>query len=135
MFANARLVLPSHCRAETHLNNLHHLLAASPYKEKIDWGKIHFFWGDERDVPFEDERNNARMAYDTLLNHVPVVPSQIHVMRTDINPEQSAMEYEKILQRYFPPEPVLPEKSFDLVLLGMGDDGIPISFPRDARSA
>jgi 6-phosphogluconolactonase len=109
---------------------LHHLLAASPYREQIAWEKMHFFWGDERDVPFEDDRNNARMAFDTLLNHVPAIPSQIHVMRTDIDPEQSAIEYEKILRRYFPPEPILPEKSFDLVLLGMGDDGHTLSlFP------
>src|ERR1700753_3496448 len=62
---------------------LHKLLAASPYKEQIDWSKLHIFWGDERDVPFTDDRNNAKMAYDTLLNFVPVPPSQVHVMRTD----------------------------------------------------
>src|SRR5215472_4897978 len=61
---------------------LHHLLAASPYKEEIDWSKLHVFWGDERAVPFDDERNNAKMAYDTLLNFVPVPASQIHIMRT-----------------------------------------------------
>src|SRR5438876_4166572 len=69
---------------------LHKILAASPYKEQVDWSKLHIFWGDERAVPFEDSRNNAKMAYDTLLNFVPVPASQIHVMRTDIAPEQSA---------------------------------------------
>ena len=58
------------------------LLAASPYKEKIDWSKLHIFWGDESFVPFEDDRNNAKMAFDTLLDHVPV--PKYHVMRTDI---------------------------------------------------
>src|SRR6187549_317592 len=53
---------------------LHLILAASPLKEKIDWSKIHVFWGDERAVPFDDERNNAKMAYDTLLSHVPIPP-------------------------------------------------------------
>src|SRR5258708_3724570 len=38
---------------------LHLVLASSPYKERIDWKKIHVFWGDERAVPLEDERNNA----------------------------------------------------------------------------
>jgi 6-phosphogluconolactonase len=105
---------------------LHKILAASPYKEQIDWSKLHIFWGDERAVPFEDSRNNAKMAYDTLLNFVPVPPSQIHVMRTDIAPEQSAIEYEKILHQYFDGE----NNSFDLVLLGMGDDGHTLSlFP------
>jgi 6-phosphogluconolactonase len=105
---------------------LHQLLAQSPYKEQIDWSKLHIFWGDERAVPFEDSRNNAKMAYDTLLDLVPVPAGQIHVMRTDIPPEQSAAEYEKILHRYFDNTAT----SFDLVLLGMGDDGHTLSlFP------
>ena len=108
---------------------LHKLLAASPYKERIDWGKLHIFWGDERAVPFEDSRNNAKMAYDTLLNFVPVPASQIHVMRTDIPPAESAIEYEKILHQYFGET----GPSFDLVLLGMGDDGHTLSlFPGTA---
>jgi 6-phosphogluconolactonase len=108
---------------------LHKILAASPYKEQIDWSKLHVFWGDERDVPFEDDRNNAKMAYDTLLNFVPVPAAQIHVMRTDIGPVESAAEYEKILHEYFDQSPY----SFDLVLLGMGDDGHTLSlFPGTA---
>src|ERR1700730_18537491 len=105
---------------------LHKILSASPYREQIDWSKLHIFWGDERAVPFEDSRNNAKMAYDTLLNFVPVPPAQIHVMRTDIDPEASAAAYEKILHQYFDNTPF----SFDLVLLGMGDDGHTLSlFP------
>ncbi len=105
---------------------LYALLAKPPYAEIIPWEKIHFFWGDERAVPFEDERNNARMAFDVLLDKVPVVPENIHVMRTDISPEQSAVEYEQILRKYFKEE----ELTFDLVLLGMGDDGHTLSlFP------
>jgi 6-phosphogluconolactonase len=105
---------------------LYGLLAESPYKEAIDWEKVHFFWGDERAVPFEDSRNNARMCYDELLNKVPVNPANIHVMRTDIAPEQSAVEYEQILKQYFQNS----ELTFDFVLLGMGDDGHTLSlFP------
>ncbi len=110
---------------------LHQLLAGSPYKEQIDWSRLHVFWGDERAVPFDDKRNNAKMAFDSLLHLVPVPPSQIHIMRTDIPPEQSAAEYEKILHQYFPT--VAPGVSFDLVLLGMGDDGHTLSlFPGTA---
>src|SRR5271170_4742889 len=71
---------------------LHQLLSQPPYRERIDWSKLHVFWGDERAVPFEDSRNNAKMAYESLLNHVPVPASQIHVMRTDIQPELSATD-------------------------------------------
>jgi 6-phosphogluconolactonase len=119
---------------------LHQLLAQPPYStagpdgqaasdgfgDQIDWSRLHIFWGDERAVPFEDNRNNAKMAYETLLNFVPVPAGQIHVMRTDIDPGASAAEYEKILHRYFDETAT----SFDLVLLGMGDDGHTLSlFP------
>ncbi|MBE9464348.1 6-phosphogluconolactonase [Dyadobacter subterraneus] len=105
---------------------LYTLLSAKPYNESIPWEKIHFFWGDERAVPFEDSRNNAKMAYDELLDKVGVKAENIHVMRTDIGAEESAAEYEKILKQYFEGE----ETTFDFVLLGMGDDGHTLSlFP------
>jgi 6-phosphogluconolactonase len=111
---------------------IYRLLSGTPYREKIDWGKIHIFWGDERDVPFKDSRNNARMAYDLLLNHVPVPASQVHVIQTEnISPQKSAEEYESILHDYFPlTTHHAPFTTFDLVLLGMGDDGHVLSlFP------
>ena len=105
---------------------LYHLLSSAAYKNKIDWNKLHFFWGDERYVPFTDERNNARMAFENLLDHVPVRKGQIHVMRTDIEPEVSAIEYENLLRTFFPDT----NHSFDLVLLGMGDNAHTLSlFP------
>lgn len=105
---------------------LYALLAESPYKESIPWEKLHFFWGDERAVPFEDSRNNAKMCYDELLDKVPVKAENIHIMRTDITPEESATEYEKIVNAYFEGS----ETTFDFVLLGMGDDGHTLSlFP------
>jgi 6-phosphogluconolactonase len=105
---------------------LHTILAASPYKEQIDWTKLHVFWGDERAVPIDDVRNNARMAFDTLLDHVPIPRNQIHIMNTALDPESAAAEYERILRRYF--DETGP--TFDLLLLGMGDDGHTLSlFP------
>ena len=105
---------------------LHALLSSYPHREEIDWSKLHIFWGDERYVPFEDSRNNAKMAFDTLLNNVDVPTEQIHIMQTDIAPEESAVAYEKELQKYFGET----GPTFDLVLLGMGDDGHTLSlFP------
>ena len=106
---------------------LHQILAESPYKESIDWSRVHVFWGDERYVPLEDERNNARMAYDTLLNHVIVPEEQVHIMHTDSpDPREAASQYEEILHQYFDGK----AHSFDLLLLGMGDDGHTLSlFP------
>jgi 6-phosphogluconolactonase len=107
---------------------LYELIAQTPYREQIAWDKLHVFWGDERAVPFTDDRNNARMAFTYLLDRVPVPQEQIHIMRTDLDPAAAASEYEKILHSYFAPEP--SEPSFDLVLLGMGEDGHTLSlFP------
>jgi 6-phosphogluconolactonase len=105
---------------------LYELLAAAPYKERIDWKKLHIFWGDERVVPFEDDRNNAKMTFGHLLNKVPVVPGQVYKMNTAIEPGKSAEEYEQVLRNYFKDE----GSTFDLVLIGMGDDGHTLSlFP------
>jgi len=105
---------------------LHRLLSQPPYRDRIDWARMHVFWGDERAVPFNDPRNNARMAFDTLLDLVPIPPGQIHIMKTDRKPEQSAAEYEQLLREYFDGA----HTSFDLVLLGLGDNAHTLSlFP------
>jgi 6-phosphogluconolactonase len=106
---------------------LYDLLTSEQFRHQIDWAKMHFFWGDERYVPFTHERNNARMAFETLLDKVPVLKEQIYIMRTDIPPEDSAAEYEKILREYFDQH---SKHSFDLVLLGLGDNAHTLSlFP------
>lgn len=105
---------------------LYKLLASEPYRSAVPWEKVHFFWGDERFVPFEDPRNNANMAYEELLNHIPVVAENIHVMNTSLSPEDSSEQYTGILRSYFGDT----GHTFDFVLLGMGDDGHTLSlFP------
>lgn len=108
---------------------LHELLAKSPYAEQIPWLQLHVFWGDERYVPIDDEQSNAGMAYDTLLGHVFTPEEQIHVWRTDLEPDAAAADYDRILHGYFGET----GPTFDLVLLGMGDDGHTLSlFPGTA---
>lgn len=105
---------------------LYELLATGSYRSKLSWEHWHVFWGDERAVPFGDARNNAHMAYDTLLDHVPVPTAQIHMMRTDITPNASMVQYAGILHEYFDDQ----DTTFDLALMGMGDDGHTLSlFP------
>lgn len=105
---------------------LYQLLASDEYKNKISWKQLHIFWGDERYVPFTDERNNAKMAFDELLSHVPVHEHHIHIMQTDIDPESSAKKYENLLHNYFDKQLY----TFDLVLLGLGDNSHTLSlFP------
>lgn len=95
------------------------LLATKEYAEKIDWKNIYFFWVDERWVPLDDEKSNAKMTFETLLNQVPVTANHIYPMYKDgISPEAYAAEYENEIRT------VLGDAGrFDLILLGMGDDG------------
>lgn len=99
--------------------NLYQLLATELFSKQVDWSKCFVFWGDERWVPFEDDRSNARMAFETLLDHVPVPKEQIFMMwAADKSPEEYAAEYESRIR-----EVVGKDGVFDLILLGMGDDG------------
>jgi len=109
--------------------NLYEALSSAPYRKQIDWNKMHIFWGDERVVPLSDDENNAKMAFENLLNKVEVPTANIHVMKTDLPPDVAAKEYEKILHQYFDET----GNSFDLVLLGMGKDGHTLSlFPQSS---
>jgi 6-phosphogluconolactonase len=105
---------------------LFRLLASEKYNHSIEWEKLHFFWGDERFVPFADERNNARMTFAELLDLVPVRKEQIHIMRTDLTPDAAVTAYDAILHQYFKDK----GSSFDLVFLGLGDNAHTLSlFP------
>jgi 6-phosphogluconolactonase len=88
--------------------------------DRIDWGKVHVFFSDERCVPPDDAASNYRMACETLLDHVPLPPDNIHRMRGEEDPALAALAYEQDLQGLFRTSaaPV-----FDLICLGMGDDG------------
>ena len=98
---------------------LYQLLANSPYREQIPWEHTFVFWGDERWVPLTDERSNFKMAHDTLLNQVPVPEEQIFPMWGKQKPEVFARQYQERLRKYLDKE----NSRFDLILLGMGDDG------------
>lgn len=106
--------------------SLYEILAAEPFKHQINWHRIQLFWGDERVVPFDDPRNNAKNAFDLLINHVDIPANQVHIMRTDIATDLSVEAYSALLHRLFE----YTTGSFDIVLLGMGNDGHTLSlFP------
>lgn len=113
---------------------LYELLASPAYRDNIEWNRLHIFWGDERDVPYSDPRNNAKMAFETLLDKVPIPAGQVHIMKTEnITPADSARAYDEILHQYFPHADANTGQTFDLVLLGMGEDGHTLSlFPGTA---
>ena len=100
---------------------LYKLLAQSPYKEQVDWPRVHAFWGDERCVPIEDSENSYRQAHDVLLGHVPIPLENIHGVESSLEPAEAAKDYADVLKRFA--SPPLDWPRFDLVLLGMGEDG------------
>jgi len=97
------------------------LLASAPFRDQIDWANVHLFWGDERSVPPEHKDSNYGMAKAALIDHVPVPPANVYRMvaeKSDV--KQAATEYEELLRNFFP-NTEFPR--FDLIYLGMGDDG------------
>jgi 6-phosphogluconolactonase len=112
---------------------LYEILASDEYNHKIDWSRANIFIGDERFVPFNDERSNAKTIRTTLLDKVNVREEHVHMMQTEnMSAETAANAYEEVLQHYFSPQPsaIGYQPTFDLVLLGMGDDAHTLSlFP------
>jgi 6-phosphogluconolactonase len=93
------------------------------FRERFPWEKTHFFWGDERHVPPGHPDSNYRMAFETMLSKVPVLPSHLHRLESE-NPDASkvAKNYEQdLLQHFRLSRGAWPR--FDLVLLGLGPDG------------
>lgn len=104
------------------------LLSGAPYREQVNWPSAHIFWGDERCVPPTDPRSNARMAWETLLEAVPVPKEQIHPILCHESPGEAARAYEDLLRQFFASQ----AQTFDLAFLGLGPDGHTASlFPGD----
>jgi 6-phosphogluconolactonase len=98
---------------------LYSILSKYPFCEQIEWKKTFIFWGDERCVPLEDKKNNAYQAKVTLLDRVNIPPSNIHAIPVNLPPLEAATVYEKEINDFFGNEP----RQFDLVLLGLGENG------------
>ncbi len=96
-------------------------LLANEYADSIPWHFVRLFWVDERCVPPTHPESNFGMTYDSLLVHVPIHDSNIFRMQGEDNPGKEAVRYQKMLENELPLQDGFPQ--FDLVLLGMGDDG------------
>jgi 6-phosphogluconolactonase len=86
---------------------------------RVDWEAVHLFWGDERCVPPDDERSNYRMVQEALLEALQLPERQIHPIRCAGDSKRAALDYEEQLRVFFGEE----GPRFDLVLLGLGEDG------------
>lgn len=94
---------------------------ADNFREKINWNKVLVFWGDERCVPPDDEESNYKMACDYLLNQVNIPKENIFRIFGESNPNEEAVRYTELIKSKLNLNKDFP--SFDLVLLGLGDDG------------
>lgn len=101
---------------------LYEQLATPEFRRRVDWSRVQVYFGDERSVPPDHPDSNFRMANTALLQPLALDPSQVHRMQGEHQDlEQAARDYARIVQQRVPQQNQWP--AFDLVLLGMGDDG------------
>lgn len=92
------------------------------YRNALSWDKIFVFFGDERTVPPDHPDSNYRMAKESLLSRVPIPDKNVFRIPAELEPELAAQQYEETLRSFFHLSPGLFPR-FDLIFLGMGDDG------------
>ncbi|MGO3183865.1 MAG: 6-phosphogluconolactonase [Aequorivita sp.] len=97
---------------------LYKLLASKAYRDKIDWDKTYFFFGDERFVPKQDSQRNSLMAKEVLFEPLKISESHIFNVITTGSPEDAAQRYADSIEAHFQKKPI----EFDFILLGLGDN-------------
>jgi len=95
---------------------------AQPFFKRMPWDKLDVYWVDERTVPPDHPESNYRMTREAMLDKVPLKSEQIHRMEGELAPEVASARYESLLRNTFRLEGAETPR-FDLVQLGMGDDG------------
>lgn len=96
-------------------------LLGSEYKDKVDWQHVHVFWGDERCVPPQDPGSSYGQARELFLSKVSIPESNIHRVKGELSPVEASKEYSLALKEFA--SPLFDFPRFDLVYLGMGEDG------------
>jgi 6-phosphogluconolactonase len=100
------------------------------YSEKTEWGYVHFFWGDERCVAPDDPDSNFGMTRSAFLDKINIPASNIHRIKGESIPEQEAVRYSREIKKITRSGNNLPV--FDLIILGLGNDGHTASiFPKN----
>ena len=96
-------------------------LLATEFSEKVDWNNVHVFWGDERCVSPDDPGSSYGQAREILLSRVTIPEENIHRVKGELGPARASEDYSLTLRRFAPTPLEWPR--FDLVYLGMGEDG------------
>lgn len=94
-------------------------LGTEPLKHLLDWSRVSIYFSDERCVSPDDPQSNYGMVHRELTSHIGIAPQDVRRICGEAGPEKAAIGYEKMLRTIFSPGP----PRFDLVLLGMGNDG------------
>ena len=103
---------------------LYELLASPDYAARVPWARIHWFFGDDRVVPWDDARSNARMVREAFGHGGTVPEGHLHLIPSDEDPAIGARAYEATLKRFHGADTLDPQRPlFDLMLLGLGSDG------------
>jgi 6-phosphogluconolactonase len=111
---------------------LFNILSKPPFVKSIDWEKTYLFQVDERCVALDDENRNYKMIYQYLIEPLQIPINNLHLLQSDLSqPEKAVINYENEIKTFFKNE----YPSFDLILLGIGEDGHTASlFPDDKKS-
>jgi 6-phosphogluconolactonase len=99
---------------------VYELLATKPLAMQVDWSKVHLFFGDERAVPPDHPDSNYAMVYEALISKVAVPATNVHRIYGEGDVNENARRYQNHLRSFFSGQ---SWPRFDLVLLGMGEDG------------
>jgi 6-phosphogluconolactonase len=103
---------------------LYGLLASDAFVGRFPWERVHWYWGDERFVPYDHPESNYRMTREAMLSKAPVPPANVHPVPPDGTPDDAALRYERTLQAAYGAAALDPSRPlFDITLLGMGPDG------------
>jgi 6-phosphogluconolactonase len=97
---------------------VYELLASSEYRNKTEWEKIYFFFGDERYVPVNDPQYNGLMVEQALFNPLHISSDHVFKIDTSYPPREAARKYAETIAAHFNKKPI----QFDLILLGLGDN-------------
>ncbi|MDQ3855522.1 MAG: 6-phosphogluconolactonase [Chloroflexota bacterium] len=98
---------------------MYKLLAAEPYRSQVAWEHVQFYWSDERCVPPDHPDSNYGAAARALLDGLSLPEEHVHRMRGEADPDAAAAEYDADVRAVVPGSP----PAFDVIYLGMGDDG------------
>jgi 6-phosphogluconolactonase len=104
-------------------NALFRLLSSPPFVAQFDWARVHLWWSDERYVALDSPELNFNMANQALVSHISIPAENVHRVRVELPAKDAATDYENTINQLVQPSARTSPPAYDLILLGLGDDG------------